>query len=81
MNTHSIHEHESARRAEHVSELKLASMAERLAGLQRISWREALGLLAGAPFRIHHYRDVHTRMLHEALCELDCRGQEGQEKT
>lgn len=28
--------------------------------------------LARAPFRVHHYRDVHSQMLRDALCHLDC---------
>ncbi len=28
--------------------------------------------LALAPFRLHRYRDVHSMMLREALCKLDC---------
>jgi len=34
-------------------------------------WLTAGSFLA-APFRLHHYRDVHTRMLRDSLCELDC---------
>lgn len=48
-------------------------------GAQRGSWRRALGLLTGAPFRIHHYRDIHTRMLHDALCDLEC-GEAGEQR-
>jgi hypothetical protein len=42
------------------------------ARFHRISWKQAFGLIAGAPFRLHHYRDVHTQMLRNALCEVDC---------
>ncbi len=34
--------------------------------------RNALLGFALAPFRVHHYRDVHSRMLRDALCTLDC---------
>lgn len=45
--------------------------------VRRSSWRAALGLLIGAPYRVHHYRDLHTRMLHDALCESECCGDSG----
>ena len=71
MNTHSYHsESELNRRPATTAELTQA--AEKLAGFQRISWREALGQVASAAFRLHHYRDVRTRMLYDALCEIDC---------
>lgn len=34
--------------------------------------RAALRGFVSAPFRIHRYRDVHTRMLRDALCSMDC---------
>jgi hypothetical protein len=46
--------------------------AEYFARLQRISWKQAFGLVGGAPFRLHRYRDVHTQMLRDALCAQDC---------
>jgi len=52
----------------------LDAMAHRLAGFQRLSWREALGGVTLAAGRLHRYRDLHTRMLHDALCERDCSG-------
>lgn len=35
-------------------------------------WRQALCGLVSAAFRVHHYRDVHSRMLRDALRERDC---------
>lgn len=46
--------------------------AEKFARFNRISWKQALRSVAEAPFRLHHYRDVRTRMLHEALCDVEC---------
>ncbi len=77
MNTQNGCEHT----ASHRSDRPLAALAERFASFQRISWRDALGMVAGAPFRIHHYRDVHTRMLYKALCDLDCRPKEEQDES
>lgn len=34
--------------------------------------RRMIRKLFGAPVRVHHYRDLHTRMLRDALCRLDC---------
>ena len=34
--------------------------------------RAVLIALLSAPFRLHHYRDVHSRMLRDALGERDC---------
>jgi hypothetical protein len=45
---------------------------ERLVHLPAVSWKNALGSVFGAASRLHHYRDVHTRMMREALCEIDC---------
>jgi len=36
-------------------------------------WRSALDAVFGPAQRLHHYRDVHTRMIREALCQLECR--------
>ena len=47
-------------------------VAEELPRFHRISWRDALGRFASAAFRLHHYRDVRTRMLYDALCQVDC---------
>jgi hypothetical protein len=51
--------------------------AQRLARFERISWRQALGLVAGAPFRLHRYRDVHSQMLRDLFSQLDCEQQCG----
>lgn len=40
--------------------------------LHSISWKNALGSVLGAASRVHHYRDVHTMMMREALCNVDC---------
>lgn len=40
--------------------------------LHGISWRRALAGLAAPALRMHHYRDLRTAMLREALSELDC---------
>ena len=72
MNTRCSCEQELGRPLQQAVEGELDTMAGRLATFQRISWRDAFGLLAGAAFRIHHYRDVRTKMLHDALCDLDC---------
>ena len=42
------------------------------------SWSEKLRQLALAPFRLHHYRDVHVKMLRDALCQMDCRPESGE---
>ncbi len=47
--------------------------AEKFARFYRISWKQALNLVAGAPSRLHHYRDVRTQMLREALRGIDCK--------
>ena len=52
------------------------SPARRVANDSRSSgnpagWRTALSALLGAPFRVHHYRDLHSRMLRDALCRMD----------
>ncbi len=41
------------------------------ASMQRVSWKNALITFLGAPSRLHHYRDVRTRMLHDALADMD----------
>ena len=46
---------------------------ERRLHLHPISWKDALGSVLGAASRVHHYRDVHTMMMREALCGVDCR--------
>lgn len=32
----------------------------------------AVRALINAPFRVHRYRDVHTRMLRDSLQQVDC---------
>ena len=39
-----------------------------------ISWKHALGSVLGAASRLHHYRDIHTRMMRDAMCVVDCGG-------
>ena len=41
-----------------------------------VSWKHALGSVLGAALRVHHYRDIHTRMMRDAMCVVDCGGQE-----
>ena len=36
-------------------------------------WRNALRNAVLAPYRLHHYRDVHVRMVRDALCVVECR--------
>ena len=43
----------------------------------RISWRKSIAWLTSPAFRIHRYRNIHTRMLRSALCTIDC-GEVGQ---
>jgi hypothetical protein len=47
--------------------------AEKFARFHRISWKQALNLVAGAPLRLHHYRDIRTQMLRDALRDIDCK--------
>lgn len=37
-----------------------------------VLWRRALIGLVSAAVRVHHYRDLHSRMLRDALDERDC---------
>jgi len=50
----------------------LEQASARFSRFQRISWREALGEIVFPAFRLHRYRNVHNRLLLDALCELDC---------
>ncbi|MBT8077034.1 MAG: hypothetical protein KJO31_00575 [Gammaproteobacteria bacterium] len=52
---------------------RLQQAADRFARFHRISWREALGRATSAAFRLHHYRDLRTRMFYDALCRVDRR--------
>ena len=45
---------------------KHSESAEKLVHLPAVSWRNAIGSVFGAAARLHHYRDVHTRMMREA---------------
>ena len=45
---------------------------ETRAANRRFSLKEALSPMLGAAYRLHHYRDVHTRMLHDVMTEVDC---------
>jgi len=38
----------------------------------QISWKPMLAAVWRAAKRVHHYRDVHTGMMREALGRLDC---------
>ena len=62
--------HEHKRQSERAA---LERAAGKLAAFHRISWREALGRVTSAAFRLHHYRDVRTRMFYDALCNVDRR--------
>jgi len=57
--------------ARHMRQSASDAAADRHEQARRKSWRAAIRLLTGAPFRVHHYRDVRTRMLHDALCDVD----------
>ena len=48
------------------------NVVEQFARAHRVSWKNALGSVFGAARRLHHYRDVHTRMVRDALCEIEC---------
>ena len=41
------------------------------ASIPRTSWKGALSAFLAPATRLHHYRDVHTRMIHDALHDLD----------
>jgi hypothetical protein len=43
-----------------------------LFSLPGTKWRAALGALAGAPVRLHHYRNFHTEVIEDALRAYDC---------
>ena len=51
---------------------KHSDSVEKLVHLPAVSWKNALGSVFAAASRLHHYRDVHARMMREAMCELDC---------
>jgi hypothetical protein len=35
------------------------------------AWKRALGLLGGPLLRLHHYRDVRTKVLHDAMNSIE----------
>ena len=43
------------------------------------SWRRSMHWLTSPAFRLHRYRNIHTKMLRGALCAVDC-GNTGQIK-
>ena len=45
---------------------------EAAARLPRATLKGAMRSLFGAAWRLHHYKDVHTSMMREVFCELDC---------
>ena len=51
---------------------------KRLVPLPGFLLRKALGSVFEAAFRLHHYRDVHTQMMRDALYELDCRAKKSE---
>ena len=61
----------SGKRAASGSTEDLLQAADKLSRFHRVSWQEALGKITSPAFRLHHYRNVHNRLLQNALCELD----------
>lgn len=51
-------------------------LASRFPGLPRLTWRDIFRSLGSPASRVHRYRDMHTRLLREALCANDCRSEE-----
>lgn len=51
-----------------------AGKLERVSKKQQFNWHRMVRRVLGAPFRVHHYRDLRTRMLRDALCRMDCQG-------
>lgn len=47
------------------------------ARLHRSSWRRALGNIVSPAFRLHRYRNAHSRILQDAFCDLDSRDSGG----
>ncbi len=53
--------------------LLVAGRPARPVGARRsVGFRQWLLGVVRAPVRIHRYRDLHTRMVRDALCMLDC---------
>jgi len=59
-------------RSESVRTRELQQAAEKMATFQRISWKEAFGRVASPAVRVHRFRNAHSRLLREALGDLDC---------
>lgn len=49
----------------------IMSKNEHTQGIDKLTWRSAFGQLLQPAFRLHQYRSVHTRMLRDALRDLD----------
>ena len=49
------------------------SNSRRFAKLHGASWLSTIESLFGAATRLHHYRDIRTQMMRDALCNLECR--------
>ena len=62
---------EAGERGASGSTTELQQAADRLSRFHRVSWQEALGRITSPAFRLHRYRNVHNRLLQNALCELD----------
>ncbi len=52
-------------------------LRDSLGDRHRIAWREALAALASPMVRLHHLRNMRTKMLRDALGELDSRNKRG----
>ena len=63
---------ESGHRSDSGRTTGIMQAADKLARFQRISWKEVFGKIASPAFRLHRYRNAHTRLLQDALRELDC---------
>lgn len=48
-------------------------MALQLGRFRRISWRDALGGVIAPALRLHHYRELHSKSLLDALRTDDAR--------
>jgi len=60
---------ESGDRSDSGRTTELMQAADKLARFQRISWKQAFGKIVAPAFRLHHYRNLHDRLLQDALCE------------
>lgn len=41
-------------------------------GTTRRGWKSAFSALRSAAYRLHHYRNIRSQMLSDALRQLDC---------